>query len=179
MANNGKEKASRSAVNSPTNALTSNQAQFTALKRIRQRCRRLIDRFDRMERKENNNGREVHANENSGGFRIGGLVERGPLRRFGLGGVTHWVDHDDENQWDDEEHPRSGRRPYGRMQVGGRQRDLDHYSRVYEVARDDMVITTCIYLNGKVNSWWRWLMAHYAEDGGPLKWTMFEREFLN
>ncbi|KAH7575678.1 hypothetical protein JRO89_XS02G0191400 [Xanthoceras sorbifolium] len=46
-----------------------------------------------------------------------GRVKRGPLR------VEHSVDHEDENQWDDEEYPRQGRKPHGRMQVEGRQRD--------------------------------------------------------
>ncbi|KAL5823568.1 hypothetical protein ACOSQ4_021468 [Xanthoceras sorbifolium] len=125
MANNGKEEASRSVVNSPTNMPTSNQARFATLE---------------AERKENNNGREIHVNENPGRFRRGGRVERGLLR------------------WDNEEHPRLGRRPHNRLgernyQLGRRRPKVDfsrfsrgdphewldkgdHYFRVYEVARE-------------------------------------------
>ncbi|KAL5758599.1 hypothetical protein ACOSP7_021210 [Xanthoceras sorbifolium] len=113
MVNNGKEESSRSAVNSTTNVPTSNQA-----------------RFDRMERNENNNGREVHVNENLGRFRRGGRVKRGLLR------------------WDDEEHPRLGRRPHNRLRPkvdfprfsGGDPHEWldkgDHYFQVYEVVRE-------------------------------------------
>ncbi|KAH7564946.1 hypothetical protein JRO89_XS09G0084100 [Xanthoceras sorbifolium] len=92
MANNEKDEASESAINSPSNVPTFNQA-----------------RFDWMGRRENNDERkgQGHVNENPGRFRKGGQVERGLLL------VKHWMDHEDENQCDDEEHPSPSRRPHG------------------------------------------------------------------
>ncbi|KAH7575483.1 hypothetical protein JRO89_XS02G0120500 [Xanthoceras sorbifolium] len=86
MANNGKDEASGSAVNSTSNAPTSNQARLAALE-VGQA--------------------EIQAKRS----KRGGRVERGPLR------VEHWVDHEDENRWHDEEYPRQGRKPCGRMEV--------------------------------------------------------------
>ncbi|KAL5855713.1 hypothetical protein ACOSQ4_005515 [Xanthoceras sorbifolium] len=134
MANNDKDEVSGSAVNTSTNVPTSNQAQFATLE-LRRTMAQLIDKFDRMERKENNDGREGHVNENPRRFRRGCRVERDLLQ-------------------DDEEHLRPGRRPHSRMRVGGRQRDrpkvdlsrfsggdpnewldkVDYYCWVYEVA---------------------------------------------
>ncbi|KAH7548437.1 hypothetical protein JRO89_XS14G0128300 [Xanthoceras sorbifolium] len=85
MANNGKDEASGSTVNSPSNVPTSNQARLAALEAGHVEIQ--------MERRENNDGREGqgHVNENPGRFRRGGRVKRGQLR------VEHWVDHEDEN----------------------------------------------------------------------------------
>ncbi|KAK0582602.1 hypothetical protein LWI29_027519 [Acer saccharum] len=55
---------------------------------------------------------------------------------------------------------------------------VEHYFQVYEVARANRVSTTCIYLDGKANSWWRWIKAQYEQDGRQMGWTAFEREFL-
>ncbi|KAI9156537.1 hypothetical protein LWI28_008291 [Acer negundo] len=38
---------------------------------------------------------------------------------------------------------------------------MEHYFQVYEVARVNWVSTACIYLDGKANSWWRWIKAQY------------------
>ncbi|KAL5790382.1 hypothetical protein ACOSQ2_005270 [Xanthoceras sorbifolium] len=64
MVNNRKDEASRSAVNSPSNTPTSNQAQLAALEadrveihegqaELRREMAQLIDRVDRIERKKN------------------------------------------------------------------------------------------------------------------------------
>ncbi|KAH7569599.1 hypothetical protein JRO89_XS06G0205600 [Xanthoceras sorbifolium] len=91
MANNGKDEASGSAFNSLSNAPTSNQARLLALEagqaeiqagqaELQRAIAQLIDGFDRIERKENNDGQEGHVNENPGRFRRGGSIERGTLR---------------------------------------------------------------------------------------------------
>ncbi|TXG58228.1 hypothetical protein EZV62_016057 [Acer yangbiense] len=55
---------------------------------------------------------------------------------------------------------------------------VEHYFQVYEVAMANRVSTTCIYLDGKANSWWRWIKVQYEQDGRQMGWTAFEREFL-
>ncbi|KAK0573001.1 hypothetical protein LWI29_001682 [Acer saccharum] len=55
---------------------------------------------------------------------------------------------------------------------------VEHYFQAYEVARANRVSTACIYLDGKANSWWRWIKAQYEQDDRQMGWTAFEREFL-
>ncbi|KAK0608829.1 hypothetical protein LWI29_036625 [Acer saccharum] len=55
---------------------------------------------------------------------------------------------------------------------------VEHYFQVYEVARANQVSTACIYLDGKANSWWRWIKAQYKQDGKQMGWMAFEWEFL-
>ena len=55
---------------------------------------------------------------------------------------------------------------------------VEHYFHVYEVAREDKVATACFYLDGKANSWWRWIKAQYDKEERRIGWTAFEREFI-
>ncbi|KAL5752256.1 hypothetical protein ACOSQ2_022763 [Xanthoceras sorbifolium] len=55
---------------------------------------------------------------------------------------------------------------------------VEHYFRAYNVIGEDRVSTACIYLDGKANSWWRWIRAQYEQDGRRMGWTAFEKEFM-
>ncbi|TXG63858.1 hypothetical protein EZV62_010852 [Acer yangbiense] len=105
---------------------------------------------------------------------------------------------EDEMDNGSEEDVRLDRRPHGRMPIYGQQREPwrgvavyegdrrkeRHHSRgprkskVYEVARANRVSTACIYLDGKANSWWRWIKAQYEQNGKQMGWMAFERDFL-
>ncbi|KAK0607173.1 hypothetical protein LWI29_010700 [Acer saccharum] len=64
------------------------------------------------------------------------------------------------------------------MGSGGNHGEVLQNMKVYEVARANRVFTACIYLDGKANSWWRWIKAQYEQDGRQMGWTSFEQEFL-
>ncbi|KAI9193834.1 hypothetical protein LWI28_000593 [Acer negundo] len=99
---------------------------------------------------------------NHEGFKRGGRVERGPLT------VERWLHNKvSEREMDD-----------GTEEDAKWLDKVEHYFQEYEVARVNRVSTACIYLDGKANSWWRWIKAQYEQDGRQMGWTAFEREFL-
>ncbi|KAL5858374.1 hypothetical protein ACOSQ3_005832 [Xanthoceras sorbifolium] len=55
---------------------------------------------------------------------------------------------------------------------------VEHYFWVYDVIGEDRVSMACIYLDGKANSWWRWIRAQYEQNGRRMGWTTFEKEFM-
>ncbi|KAL5789280.1 hypothetical protein ACOSQ2_004168 [Xanthoceras sorbifolium] len=48
---------------------------------------------------------------------------------------------------------------------------VGRYFQVYEVARADKVPIASLYLDGRANSWWRWLKVQYYQDHRCMGWT--------
>ena len=44
--------------------------------------------------------------------------------------------------------------------------------------REKILDVVCFFFEGKVSKWWRWLKFQFEQDNRRLRWTAFEKAFM-